>query len=144
MGVLSNIKEDLQTRLQALQYSSNPAFTEVKKYGSQKFTGYPSATVVASAVNNEYDTQKQNNREYVVFIRAFFNLENIDDEAQYVIADNYTDLILDAIDDSEDLNGLCDFVEPTVAEEPRPIIDEAGSTLMITIRVSCRATHDIE
>ncbi len=134
---------EIKTMLTALQYSGNPAFKQVLDYPTQQFSGYPSATIVRGEVTSAYDTQKQNMRNYQIMIYLWFDMEESDDAVEFVRSNEYVDLVLDAIDNSEDLNATCDFLEPIGMQAYTQPVEEAGQKLVAPIKLNCKKTIDL-
>jgi len=136
MSNFTTFSTQIKTVLQAVQQSGSAAFVDVLEYPSNKFTGFPSATVVPSDVQSDYATVKQNRRRYVFNVYLYYSLENSNQATAYTNMRILIDTVLDALDKSNDLSGNADFVTP-VPMQWGVQETESGVCLVAPVNVIC-------
>ena len=140
----NSIKDALITLLQGLEYKSEPAFAKVTGYYIDSFNEYPLAVVLLGTTDSNYGSSAQNDRIDNFEINIIVSLEDKGkslDEAQAYVYD-LLDLVRDAIDKSQDLNGLLVYMNPTISNSG--IIDfGAGEAVNAQVVVQCRYTLEI-
>jgi hypothetical protein len=136
MGVFSNIKDKLADKL-----DSNTKIQEVHEYPAIKFNGFPSATIVPSDNENDFETTTENQRNYAFQVRIFESIKNDNLNTAY---ETMYDLIDDVLDDFDKDQSLAGVTMPTgytmVIVEAVPstvgIVDRLDLLMsMITVKV---------
>lgn len=135
MGKFNDIKAALATIVSGIQYSGSAAFVNVYSYGTNDFTGYPSATIVNAEINSEYHTTTKNLRTYVVYVYLYMNMEQISQQTAWDTLTDLQELIIDAIDHTENFAGVSDFVRPTATQPVETNSGEGGKLLVAPIKV---------
>lgn len=135
MGKFNEIKAALKTAVQAVQYSGSAAFVDVLTYGTNDFTGYPSASIVNAEILSEYHTTTQVLRTYVAYIYLYMNLEQTDVATAWDVLTDLQELVIDALDHTENLAGVVDFVRPTAVTPVETTAGEGGKLLIAPVKV---------
>lgn len=119
MGAYKDIRDAIVTELQSVQVSSANAFVEVATEPKTEFTGYPAAAVIPNQIDSEYLTVADNQRGYG-FTVLIHNAKTTDQSAAIDATLNVVDAVLDALDQSIDLGGVCDFLRavPVMSWDP--------------------------
>lgn len=148
MGNLDTLSGKIRDVLVASQVSGSSAFVQVLQRSSNQFTGYPSATIVPGETDSDYATVKQNTRTYVFMIYIYENLESL--TATGSTADNawlnirlLIDVVLDALDKSNDLANGCDFLRPVPMQPFATDVGGSGAALVAPIRLECVKSIDL-
>ena len=101
MGAFSNIKDQIKTKLDA-----NTKLQEVHEFPAMKFGGYPSATIVPSNNESDFETTTTNQRIYAYQIRIFQDIKNTTLDDAYNIMYDLIDDVLDDFDKDQSLSGV--------------------------------------
>lgn len=141
--LLDDISNQLKTLMEALQYEGNDAFKEVHDKATGQFSGYPACTIIPSNIEPEHDTQQQNLRTYNFFIYCYFDVKTIGEDLAWTLARRYIDLVMNAVDKSEDLAATADFVRPVGMQPFTKIVDEAGEVVIAPITIKAAKTIDL-
>lgn len=139
MGAYKDIRAEIVTVLQAVQLSGSAAFVSVSTNPTAKFTGYPAATVVPAEVTSEYSTVAQNERSYAYNIHLMFPVQGGWANAVDTMLD-LMDACLDALDQTIDLNGKCDFLRAMPSQWD---IEKSGEDLLLIATLQAIAVKDI-
>lgn len=146
MGNLTTLSTQIRTLLQGILLTGNPVFVDVLERASNKFTGFPSATIVPGETGSDYATVKQNERTYVFFIYIYLSAETDDGvttSAQWADIRNIIDLVLDGLDNSNDLSNTCSFLRPVPMQPFETSTSGSGAVLVAPIRLECIKTIDL-
>lgn len=135
MGKFNEIKAELKAIVDAIQYSGSAAFVDVKTYGTNDFTGYPSATIINAEINSEYHTTTQVLRTYVTWVYLYMNLEQVDQQTAWDTLTDLQELVIDAVDHTENFAGVTDFVRPTAVTPVETNAGEGGKLLVAPVKV---------
>lgn len=103
------MRDEIIAALSAIELQSSSAFEVVSKEPTNKFSGYPAATVLPANVGAEHLTVAHNERAYGFNVFVFYQLGREGDWTTAV--DNSLDLVdacMDALDKTIDLNGTAD------------------------------------
>jgi hypothetical protein len=141
MGIYRDIRNEVKSILEPIQLGGSTAFTEVTTNPTNKFEGYPAASVMPARVDSEFITVAQNQRAYGITI---FMYVAIDQEDWSTAIDNTIDLIdavLDALDQSIDLNGKADFLRAVPMEFDT---EETGQGLCLVSSIYAVAIKDVD
>lgn len=146
MGHLTLLSTEIRTLLTGLQLTGNAIFVDVFERASNKFNGFPSATIVPGETGSDYATTRQNERTYVFYIYIYLSAETIDGaNTSAVWADirNIIDVVLDGLDNSNDLNNKCEFLRPVPMQPFETSTSGSGAVLVAPIRLECIKTIDL-
>lgn len=120
MGKTKDIKDDLKSLLEGLQYSGGNAFGAVLDYPESQFDHWPSAILLPRNTDNEIFDQATNERREGYDIFVFWPIENDDVkrnfEAQFAKFYDYKDLILNLMDSNQYLGQTVVLMQPTVVD----------------------------
>ncbi len=141
MGHLNNFSTTIKNRLTALQASGAPAFVEVVEHPTNEFPGYPAATVTPREVASEFITVAQNQRSYGFTLDLYYTLDGNDWAAAFAVMRDLVDLVLDDLDRSIDLDGVCDFLKAAPMEWT---IQPAGQGLVLSVEIVLAVIKDID
>lgn len=112
------ISAKLKALVTTVQVASSSAFVDVLENPPEAggFTGFPSATIIPADVQSAYATVQQNARVYGFYIYIYYELEGSGDSTPNATAFSnmrtLVDGVLDAIERSVDLGGVCDILKP--------------------------------
>jgi hypothetical protein len=137
MGKFNEIKAELKTIVEAIQFSGSSAFVDVVTYGTNDFTGYPSATIINADINSEYHTTTQVLRTYTTYVYLYMNMEQVSQQTAWDTLTDLQELIIDAIDHTENFGGVTDFVRPTAVTPVETNAGEGGKLLVAPVKVDC-------
>lgn len=113
MGNLTNISAAIQTILSGVQQSGADAFVDVVEYPSNQFDGFPSVTIVPADIKSQLMTVQENFRTYAFEVAIYVSVANLGNmESEFIVMRTLVDAVLDALDQSIDLNDACDFLVP--------------------------------
>lgn len=146
MGHLTTLSSEIKTLLESIQLTGNDVFVDVLERASNKFTGFPSATIVPGETGSDYATTVQNERTYVFYIYIYLSAETPDGgdtSPQWADIRNIIDLVLDALDNSDDLNNTCEFLRPVPMQPFETATSGSGAVLVAPIRLECIKTIDL-
>lgn len=135
MGKFNEIKAALKDIVTAIQYDGHDAFVDVETWGTNDFSGYPSVTIINAETNSEYHTTTQNLRTYVTYVYIYMNLEQTDAEQAWEVLADLQELIIDAIDHTENFAGTTDFVRPSAVMPVETNAGEGGKLLVAPVKV---------
>lgn len=128
----------LATLLAGVQVDGVSAITQVSKYPSNQFSGYPAISVYPSRIDADYADVANNRRRYVFTVEIFVGIEGSVNtmNALYEKGTKLLDAVIDAIDKSLDLGGVADFVRPAPSQW---FIDQssAGAAIVAPVSVIC-------
>lgn len=146
MGHLATLSSEIKTLLDGIQITGNDVFVEVLEHASNKFSGFPSATIVPGETGSDYATIVQNQRTYVFYIYIYLSAEVADGSTTATQWDNIReiiDLVLDGLDNSDDLNNTCQFLRPVPMRPFETALSGSGAVLVAPIRLECVKTIDL-
>ncbi len=146
MGNLTTLSAQIRTQLQAILLTGNAVFVDVLERASNKFTGFPSATIVPGETGSTYATTVQNQRTYVFYIYVYLSAEVVDGQttaSQWANIRDIIDLVLDKLDNSNDLNNTCQFLRPVPMQPFETTTSGSGAVLVAPIRLECVKTIDL-
>lgn len=141
MSNLSTISNEIKTVLEAVEQSGSPAFHEVVEYPTNEFEGYPAASVVPTSVESTVFTSTQNQRAYGFMVELYYNVDQNNWAAAFDVMRDLVDAVLDALDQSEDLNASCDFLRAVPMEWT---LQEAGQGLVLATEIRLAAVKDVD
>lgn len=141
MGHINTISAEIKTILTAVQSGGSAAFVEIAEYPTNEFTGYPAASITPSEVQSDYITVAQNQRGYGFMVELYHGLDNEAWATAFTNMRNLVDLVLDALDQSIDLNAKCDFLRAVPMEWT---IQEAGQGLVLAVAIHLVAVKDVD
>ncbi|MDQ0672939.1 hypothetical protein QFZ36_000500 [Pseudarthrobacter siccitolerans] len=141
MSNLSTISNEIKTIVEGVQQSGSAAFTEVVEYPTNEFEGYPAASVVPTAVESTVFTSTQNQRAYGFMVELYYNVDQNNWASAFDIMRDLVDAVLDALDQSEDLNASCDFLKAVPMEWT---LQEAGQGLVLATEIRLAAVKDVD
>ncbi len=117
MSVYRDMRDAVVTILETVELSSEPAFAQVATAPISNYTGTPAATVVPAEIGSEYLNVSENLRAYGFNVHLHMPLNREESWGEEI--DTMLDLVdgvLDALDQSRDLNGAADFIEAVPME----------------------------
>lgn len=143
MGHFASLSTAIKNVLTPIQQGGAAAFVDVQTIPTLQFKGYPAVTVVPADNLSDYANVVQNLRTYVFDIDIYYDIPQQAGIGGYDKAFSVmlilVDSVLDAIDNSNDLNNTADFVRP--APSVWSIVQtSAGSALNARITVMCAVT----
>lgn len=143
MSNIVSMKAEIKTLLEAIQIDSEDAFdaASVVTYRKQKFESYPAAVILTANVPSEYVSVTQNRRFYGFEINLVVPIESEGEESADGKVDKLMDAVMNAIDQSIDLNNAADFVQPVPSDVVEAEIG-GGNVLMGIVRVV--ASKDVQ
>jgi len=118
------------------------------------FDGYPAVTITPSEMESDYETQQHNIRTYAFMIRAFLDLEIVNQatlqkkvEKGHEIMRGLIDSIVDTFDKDETLSGISMPTGKTlIAITPVParvLYFEEEKMMIGEVRLFCKVSFDI-
>lgn len=112
MANYKTIRDEVISVVSSVQQAGSSAFAEVTGTVKEQFSGYPAATVIPSEVQSEYLTVAENMRQYGMSVHIHYGIASADDwgDSLDVMLD-LVDAVMDALDQTVDLNGKCDFLQ---------------------------------
>lgn len=146
MSHFSDISTGIVTVLTAVQQAGAPAFADIQAIPTLQFSGFPAASVVPADNLSEYANIVQNLRTYVFDIDLYYPIGQQTGNGGYSKAFSVmmvlVDTVLDALDNSNDLNGVADFIRP-VPSVWSMVQSAAGDVLTarITLQVAKTVTQ---
>lgn len=117
---------------------------DIRTYPTVQFNGWPAANVVPATSISDYQSISQNLRTYSFDIDLYYNIQEVDNGGYQVAFDNMrllVDKVLDALDNSNDLNNACDFLRPMPSVWGM-VETAAGSALTAKITCQCAKVVD--
>lgn len=128
--------------LQSIQQEGTAAFSAVYDFPTDTPSGYPYALVLPSSTQQgQYQNVAQNERYYnfdaIIYVRSQGSLQS-----NWADARTLVDSVIDKIDKSIDLGGLCDFVMPVPAEWTVNVTAD-GVEIIADVKVVCKATVNL-
>ncbi len=142
MGRYKDIRDAAATLVQGVQLGGSGAFAEVAKAPKNNFIGYPAACVIPGGVESQYITVAQNQRGYGLNIFVYYPIDQEDWAAAINTMLDLLDAVLDALDQSIDLNGVADFLE-AVPFAWDVVNTTAGKTLVCSIHAVAKKDVDV-
>lgn len=137
--MIEDISTALQTVLAGIQHEGESLFADVIPHPptddqGNDFSGFPSASHFYDGTDSDYSTVTENRRDVVfaIYIYAIWQDKPLAD--QYSLAHKYMDLVLDALDQSEDL-GISNLILRPVPGELRRVATDRGTGLMSYVRL---------
>lgn len=137
--MIEDISAALTPILEAIQLDSEGLFVDVIPHPptndqGNDFAGFPSASHFYEGTDSDYATVDDNRRNIVfgIYIYAIWQEKSLAD--QYALAHKYMDLVLDALDKSDDL-GINDIMLRPAPGELRRVSIDRGTGLMGHIRL---------
>jgi hypothetical protein len=146
MGHLAILSSRIKDVLTGVSIADEPAFVDILERASNKFSGFPSATIVPGETNSDYSTTDQNQRTYVFFIYVYLSAEALDGSAADIAWANIRDiidLVLDSLDRSDDLDNACEFLHPVPMQPFETAESGSGAVLVAPIRLECIKTINL-
>lgn len=141
MGLFKDISIQLASVITAIQQNGQAAFEHVVRKPQTDFDGYPAVVINAARVDSDYSTNVHNHRRYIFDVHILNLLDKDADSQVYLERQDelmdLVDLILNAIDQTANLNGVVDFVDP-VPSQFFEVQTSRGPALVAPIRVTCR------
>lgn len=139
MGNFVNLSTAIKTVLVGIQQNGAAAFSDIQELPTLEFSGYPAVTIAPSDTQSEYATDVQNFRTYAFAIDVFYPVEDASTVQGYAIAFDkmryLMDLVIDAFDNSNDLNNACQILRPTPSQWQ---VVETSASVMLTARINLR------
>jgi len=112
MGNYKTIRDEVIDIVAAAQLSGASAFAEVTGTIKEQFSGYPAASIIPSEVTSEYLTVAENTRQYGLSVNMHYGIASSDDwQTALDVMLDLSDVVMDALDSSIDLNATCDFLQ---------------------------------
>lgn len=136
---MTNISAQLVSLLQGIQQAGSTAFADVRPYPTIEFDGWPAVCVVPADNMSEYQSVVQNLRTYVFDLDLYYSIEqetNGGYSTAFSVMMVLVDTVLDALDNSNDLNNSCDILRP-VPSVWGMVQTSAGTALTAKITVQC-------
>ncbi len=131
MEDLKLITAEVKTLLDALRDGGNPVFKEVLTEAKTEVSGYPYAYVYNVDSEADFATSNHNEREYTFQVLMVTNGAEL---ADWDRIRELQDLVANAIDTSNDLNGVGGIVYPTTIEDLDSVTDGAGEHIAGTLQ----------
>jgi hypothetical protein len=133
MGLYRTISNEIKAVLLATD-----VFADIRDYPTNVFTGFPAAAFYPSSTPSDYATQKQNRRDYVFTLQIFALLKDPDRKIDVVLPalQDLVDTVMDALDSTEDLNGVVNFLRPVPNMWSMATMTK-GQALMATLTLHC-------
>src|SRR3990167_5601265 len=95
------LRPQIATLLAALQSGGSNIFQEVATTPKLLFSGYPSAHVVPSDNESDYETTTENERSYGFLVRCFYETKNTTVALAMDYLEDVVDAVIDALDDED-------------------------------------------
>lgn len=138
MGNLVNISSALVNVLSSIKDTDGTGlFRDLQELPTLEFSGYPAVTIAPSGVASDYATVIQNMRNYAFDVDVFYPVEDATTTAGYATAFTamraIMDNVLDALDNSNDLNNACQILRPTPSSWT---VVETTASVMISARIN--------
>lgn len=141
MGLFLDISTKLAAVITAVESAPGvPAFGAVVRKPQTDFDTYPAVVINPSRIESDYSTNVHNHRRYIFDVHILNLLEDSEAATYQARTDdlmNWTDLVLDAIDKTYNLDGLVHFVDP-VPSQFFEVQTSRGPALVAPIKVVCR------
>lgn len=142
MGNLNTINNELKSILSSVQLSGHAAFAEVTDHPTNKFSGYPAVSILPAPVPSQYATVAQNQRAYGFSIDMYVGIDQEPDWTAITgTMRDLVDAVLDALDQTIDLNATCDLMNATGVQSWQTI--EAGQGLELWSAITVVAKKDV-
>lgn len=141
---IQQLDDALNTLLTGVQYDSETMFDTVLRNppdSDADFGGFPSAAYHYSMTDSDYATVAENRRDYFFDIYMYAIYEGKTLREQYEIMYKIMDLVMSAIDGSDDLGLSAFMIRPTPSEMVR-VTSERGDGLRAHIRLKCSVDID--
>lgn len=100
----SVIRPQLKTLYENLESGGSSVFVEVKSYPKLDFSGYPSAYIIPSDQESDYETNIENERFYSFITRIFYETKDTSVETALDKIEEAVDAVIDAIDQEDKRN----------------------------------------
>lgn len=97
----STIRPQIKTLLDSIQLNGSAAFVEVSSSPKLDFSGYPSAYVIPSGQESDYETTIENQRFYSFTVRIFYETRSTTVSVALDKIEEAVDAVIDAIDDED-------------------------------------------
>jgi len=147
MGLYRDISTKLATVITAVQISPGiAAFGAVVRKPQTDFDIYPSVIINPARIESDYSTNAHNHRKYIFDVHILNLLEDNTSATYQLRSDDLmdlTDLVLDALDKTYNLDGLVHFVDP-VPSQFFEVPTARGPAIVAPIRVVCRKDVMVE
>lgn len=143
MGPYHAIRDKIVELLEGVTLDASSAFTTVSKEPRNTFDGYPAATVVPSRIDSDYLTVAQNQREYGFAVSMYYPLSETEWSTAIEVMLRLTDACLDVLDQSIDLDGVCDFLRAVPAEWEVVTTTQDSSSLAVTLNIVAIKSVDV-
>lgn len=153
MGHLQNMSAAIKNVLASTTLDGSPIFADIQEFPTTSFSGVPAATIAPSDNTSDYATNIQNMRTYAFLIDIYYPIETAagGNENAFSIMRRLVDVVLDALDNSNDLNlnnqygssydTICDFLRPVPSNWA---MVETGSGDMLTARVTVQCAKTVD
>lgn len=141
MGNLNTITSEVVDILGTVVLSGEGAYHEIVTYPTNEFSGYPAASIVPAATPSDYITVAQNQRSYGMSVELYYPLDQNNWQTAFDTMRDLVDATMDALDQSIDLNGKCDFLR---AVPMNWTIQMAGQGHVIAAEILLAAVKDVD
>ncbi len=143
MGNFVNLSAAIVSVLQGIQQEGANAFVQVLDYPSTEFSGLPSATVVPSDSESDYQTVYSNFRQYLFFVDLYTSMEVEGEGPAVAFAQlrELVDTVLNAYDQSSTLSGACEILRPSPSAWS---VIGTGAGVLLSARVTLTCGLSVE
>lgn len=147
----STVRPQLQTLLESIELDGGSAFVEIKSFPKLDFSGYPSAYIIPSDQESDYETTIENQRFYSFFIRIFYETRDTTVEVALNKLEEAVDAVMDAIDKEDKktsgrvvgINLPTDYVYLSIDAAPSAWGElPTEALIMAEIKVRVRISYD--
>lgn len=116
----------------------------IKDYPTTNFSSMPAAVYYPDDNDSDFDQQSSNERTYVFTIILIYGLElpDVTPEQAWATLRELYPRVLDAFDNSNDLNATCDILEPSTAGWGIDSIN-SGLAAIGTMKLRCKKTVEV-
>ena len=123
----------------AIQTGSNNSFGQVLSYPTNEFNSDPAVTVYLDVIepDSQQATNAQSIRNWNFNIDIYVLTQGRTETEAYNLARDLTDQVLDAIDTSERLGGLVQYVRASAMAEQAPLTIGNSTNIVSSVRLSC-------
>jgi hypothetical protein len=138
MGNLVNISAAIADVMRGV-IVDGVGFTDIQEYPTLEFTGFPAVTIAPSDNDSDYASTVENLRTYAFYVDCYYPIEDPTSSNGYATAfanmRQLIDVVLDAIDNSNSLNGTAQIVKPAPSFWQ---VMETEASVVLTARINLK------
>ena len=132
MEDLKDITASLKTLLEGLRENSNPVFVDVLTDSTTEFSGYPSVCILNTDSESDFGSSHYYERSYKFEVVIF--TDGVE-QADWDRIRELQDIVGNAIDKSDNLNGVGGILMPTQIDNVEAVVDGSSKHLIGVISV---------